>query len=688
MNGLPNAAGMLFGCFLVACLLTGLGSLSARASEPHDKYAYLEDLDSPETKTWITDQDKRARVVLSSLGKLEAARKLLAPYETASNMNLPQKRGNMLFYLDETLEVPQPSLYLQQAQEPAMLIVNPLEFGAGHVISRFDVTEDAAKIAVEISSPTSGQSSVHVFDVLKQRFYPQTILDAHMGVKSWFEDGRSLVFWRKDSDELSVYRRQYLSDDGSYRDHAVYRHMAGPVRFQVWASDNSVVVQQRYENGEYDAKRIWLKSSESTVLVARKAGPLYYLGDHGGTSYFYSTDHGSNGQVFTIRADGSGARAVVLTPDYPVNGLHLVGGNLLVEASVDGKPMLRLYSGQGNFRTDIAPPFGLVWNDFPQGSPAVWGSPDSDIAYYRSTALSGSGIYEIDVAAAQQRPLWQRYPVEADRLVSQYFFLSTDGVRVPVTIVSSDHGAGSQVTGPVLVWAYGAYGFTAWPFHNAFFAAFLDAGGKIAFPHVRGGGVYGAEWRKAGAGKNKINTVKDVIGVVNWLIEQGYSVAGKIALLGNSAGSVPVARAAFELSDKIGALLLEVPLSDMERYAEWAPFWTREFGDPERTDELAVLQEISPYRMARALSAFPPTMIVAGEKDRTAIPHHAYKLASVMQDRQKGPGDILLYSVKDAGHSIGHTREQRLESWAYELSFLFDALEMSDADQPLQRQVR
>lgn len=660
----------------VACLAAGLSGSGVQADDPMNKYQYLEDLRSSETINWIKEQDERTRTYLSGLDGFRTANNLLGRYATSSNMNLPEVRNGQFFYLDETANVPQASLYMRGEDKPASLIIDPRSFGVDLMISRFDVTSDGSKVAVELSSTVSGDTSVLVYDVTNQQFYSQAIPDGHLGIKSWFDDGRSLVFWREDENKFVVHHRRYLGSDGAYRDRPIYEQTEPLIRFQVWASRHSVVVQHRYKSGEYGANRVWLDGREPTLLSPRQTAPLYYLGDHNGKSYCYSTGRGANGVVSTVDSNGPGEPAFVFEPDVPVNGIYLLGGNLLVDTSVDGKPVLRLFSERGEFRKDVMPPYGLVWNDFPQGTPSVWGSPDSDVAYYRSTALFGSGIYAIDIDTAEQRPVWRRYPDETERIVTQHHFTSFDGTQIPVTMVSS----GGETAGPVLVWAYGAYGFTAWPFHNAFFAAFLDAGGKIAFPHVRGGGVYGPEWRKAGSGKNKINTVQDVIGAVNWLLDQGYSTAGQIALLGNSAGSVPVAKAAFELGDKVGALILEVPLSDMERYAEWAPFWSREFGDPGKTDELDVLREISPYRSALQANAFPPTMIVAGEKDQTAVPHHAYKLAAAMQDRQQGAGGIFLYSVKDAGHSVGTTRVQRHESWAYELSFLLDALRMNGTD--------
>ena len=82
------------------------------------------------------------------------------------------------------------------------------------------------------------------------------------------------------------------------------------------------------------------------------------------------------------------------------------------------------------------------------------------------------------------------------------------------------------------------------------------------------------------------------------------------------------------------------------------------------------MSEVSPYELLARPRALPPTLILAGENDRVAPPHHAYKLAAAMRHAQTSSGEILLYLVRGAGHQIGVNAAQRLESQSHELAFL------------------
>lgn len=666
---------------LALCSLSPLTPLSRADDEP-TSIAFLEDLTSARTVFWVKSQDKKTRDILYMTSSFDRAQKMLEPYAHGSNMNLPQMRGEYLFYLDETDKLPHASLYQKSSRMTSVpeLLVDPEEFGRTTSISNFAVSPDGMKIAVEFSSTENGRNIIRVWHTAKRKFDANTIEDAKIDRDIWLKSGSAFAF-RKDFDGSELVILRELDDENDqFQDSVLYRHSGPQARISLNVAGETVVLRRRHSDGTYDALALSVDGLKTSSLLERGDQPFYYVGSIDDRAFYYSIGPEKNGSVFSVPInDFPAARPSkhrLFAPEFPVNGVHLVGENFVIEVASNAKPKLLIFGVDGEYKGEIEPPLGLVWNDFPPGSPAVSGNPMSSIGYYRSTALGASGIYEFNVETLLQKVHWRRISGEAESQIIQETFLSADGTTIPITLVRRNKISVNERRGPVLVWVYGAYGFISWPFHNAFFAAFLDAGGTIAFPHVRGGGVYGPEWQNLGSKRNKINTIMDTVAAVDWLLENGYTSPEKLALMGNSAGSVPVARASFELGEKVAALLLEVPLTDMERYAEWAPFWSREFGDPENEGDLQVLKSISPLRQASEMNSFPATLILAGEKDQTAVPHHAYRLTAVMQSRQLAPKPVMLYSVKNAGHSIGNNKKQRLESWTYELAFLLENLKM------------
>lgn len=220
-------------------------------------------------------------------------------------------------------------------------------------------------------------------------------------------------------------------------------------------------------------------------------------------------------------------------------------------------------------------------------------------------------------------------------------------------------------------------------FYQPYLLVWLEQDGFYAQPAIRGGGEYGQKWHEAGSGVNRQNAVDDYIAAAEWLVREGYSSPDKLVLNGGSASAPLAGSVMIQRPDLFGAVVIDQPALDMVRYAEYtiAKFWIQEFGSPEVEKEFEVLYALSPYHNIQSGTCYPPTLVMAGDKDEVTPPFHAYKFVARMQNNRECQQPYLLKIMRGAGHNIGSTPEQELDSRTSELAFLFKVLGITAGDE-------
>ena len=230
-----------------------------------------------------------------------------------------------------------------------------------------------------------------------------------------------------------------------------------------------------------------------------------------------------------------------------------------------------------------------------------------------------------DLALAPRGPFDAPETIEAREVRVK----SHDGVDVPVSILMAK-GTKLDGSAPLLVYGYGAYGNVEEPGLSPRILAWLERGGIYAIAHVRGGGVYGDAWRRAGWKTTKPNTWKDGIAVAQWLVDQGYSAPDRLSVLGGSAGGIFVGRAITERPDLFASAVIAVGNVDSirsESRANGAGNVT-EYGTVRIEEEFKALLAMSPYANVKPGTAYPAVLLEHGVNDIRVDVWMAAKLAS------------------------------------------------------------
>ncbi|MGY9066684.1 prolyl oligopeptidase family serine peptidase [Streptomyces sp. CAS3] len=228
---------------------------------------------------------------------------------------------------------------------------------------------------------------------------------------------------------------------------------------------------------------------------------------------------------------------------------------------------------------------------------------------------------------------------------------SEDGATVPVTVC--DPPPVVRVgPAPTLVTVYGGFGVPLEPSWDPIFAAWLAAGGRIAWVHARGGGELGPDWAAAGRGPGKSRAVDDLSAAARSLLDRGEAGPGQLAALAASNGGLVLAAAMVRTPGLFSAIACAAPLTDMARYhvGGLGRLWSEEYGDPEDPAALRALLAYSPYHQVHESESYPATLLITGGNDARVPPWHAWKLCAALQEATSSREPILLDHQGNTGH--------------------------------------
>jgi prolyl oligopeptidase len=300
-----------------------------------------------------------------------------------------------------------------------------------------------------------------------------------------------------------------------------------------------------------------------------------------------------------------------------------------------------------------------------------------EIFYGFSSYTVPPSVYRLDLDTGTSA-LWKR--VEADVNpgqfeVHQVSYESRDGTPITMFLVHRS-GLVRERHNPTYLTAYGGFNISMTPAFSRSLLLWLESGGVLAVPNIRGGGEYGEAWHQAGILASKQNSFDDFIAAAEWLIREGYTRPERLAAAGGSNGGLLVGAALTQRPELFRAVLVQVPLLDMLRYHRFliARLWIPEYGSPDDPAQFRWLRAYSPYHHVREGVPYPAVLLVTAESDTRVDPMHARKMAARLQAASSADRPILLRLESRAGHGAGKPLSKVLNELTDSWTFVFSEL--------------
>ena len=669
----------------------------------HDPYRYLENVKDPEVQAWLRAQGEGTR---QTLDRIDLRDQLLSSIQSRSEaggdninrvMRMPQDR---IYYLKRLRGQKQSKLMMRIGLRGAdRVLVDPevdsLRTGVPHAINYFVPSWDGRHVAYGMSAGGSEDASLYVIDVETLKTVGSAIPRVQEALVSWLPDSKSFtynqlqerksgaaetetfldsrVMWQKLGEPASMAQPVFGP--------TVTRHLglaALDVAGLVFSPDSAWMVARTTDTTLPEGFLFIAPVSDlgkpavAWKKIAGYSDKITHIELRGDDLYFTSYIGAPRNRVLKLdlrQAELTRAQVVAVPPPDTVLEHFSLNRDAVVASIRDGTSVgVRLYAPGDSLGQSIALPFAGA-----AGVQADPGHAYKDVLYTLSgwTELPRSFVFDgknsLDAGLHTQGLNSAITDVEIVDVKAP----SHDGTLIPMTLLFKK-GLKRDGNNPTLLIGYGAYGFSQTAHYSAANMVWMEQGGVLAYANVRGSGVYGNDWYKAGFKTTKPNTWKDGIACAQYLIKQGYASPKTMAVMGGSAGGIFVGRAVTSAPDLFAAAIFSVGMMDTIRSEESANGITNisEFGSTRDATEFAALLEMSTYHNIKDGTAYPAVMLVHGMNDPRVDVWESGKAAARLQAASNSGKPVLLRLDLQAGHGIGSTATQRYAMSADIYSFL------------------
>jgi len=256
----------------------------------------------------------------------------------------------------------------------------------------------------------------------------------------------------------------------------------------------------------------------------------------------------------------------------------------------------------------------------------------------------------------------------SDLISEQFEARSKDGTMIPYFVVRP---SGQKAPAPALLYGYGGFQSPLLPGYAGVRGKLWSEQGLVYVQaNIRGGGEFGPTWHLAALKEKRQNAFDDFAAVAQDLIARGITTAPQLGIQGGSNGGLLTGVSLTQRPELFGAVLIDVPLLDMLRYADLPPgaSWMAEYGDPAKPEEAAYLAAYSPYQNVRSDVTYPPVFISTSTADDRVHPGHARKMAARLL--AAGHDRTLFYEETEGGHGGRGDRKPQAMQTAMKYVFL------------------
>jgi dipeptidyl aminopeptidase/acylaminoacyl peptidase len=290
-----------------------------------------------------------------------------------------------------------------------------------------------------------------------------------------------------------------------------------------------------------------------------------------------------------------------------------------------------------------------------------WHRNSCDLAFHLSSARASDDVYSVDVRSGK---------------VDRWTFSETGGINTgqfsEARLIRWKSFDGRTISGflyapparfagkrPVIINIHGGPEGQSTPGFLGRTNYYLDElGVALIFPNVRGSTGYGKTFVKLDNGMKRMDSVRDIEALLDWIQTQPDLDAGRIMVTGGSYGGFMTLAVATNYNDRIRCALDVVGISNFVTFLQNTEAYRRdlrrvEYGDERDPEMRAYLEKTAPLNNAGKITR--PLFVVQGYNDpRVPYTESEQMVATV----RKNGSPVWYLMARDEGHGFAKKKNQ------------------------------
>ncbi|KAK8923930.1 hypothetical protein KSP39_PZI019831 [Platanthera zijinensis] len=682
-----------------------------------DDYYWLRDdsRSNPKILSYLKAENNYTNQSMSSVKQFEDQlyAEMVARTKEVDDISAPIRRGSYYYY-ERTLVGKDYKLHCRRhitndTCPPSVYDVMPTgpEAPAEHVILDGNIKAQGHEhyyIGAFRPSPNN-KLIVYAEDTKGDGIYTVYVIDADKGtaignplkgVTSYIEwaGDDALVYITRDEYHRSdkVWSHKLLSDQSS--DLCLYHEKDDTFSLDVYASESKqyLFVQSWSYNTQFIMYLDIYKQEGGLMTLTPRIHGIQTKASHSRNHFFIkrTSDEIFNSELVYCPIDNTSETHTLIPhqESVEIDDFQLFSGHLAIYLFENDLPKVIVYSLpqmgevigplQNGRAIDFVDPIYSVYPEESQFSSSI-------LRFYYNSMRTPPSVYDYDMTSGIS-VLKKIQPVPggfepSDYLTERKWAVSTDGTRVPISILYKKNLVKFDGFNPLFMYGYGSYGISIVPGFEAWTFTLVDRGFIYAIAHIRGGEEMGIKWYEDGKLLKKRNTFTDFIACAEYLIENKYGSKEKLCINGGVGNGGLLIGAILNMRpDLFKAAVLDYPFVDVvtslldptipSTTSEW-----EELGDPRKEEYYYYIKSYSPVDNVRAQN-YPNILVRADFYDTGVLYSEVAKFVAKLRATKTDDNMLLLKCELAKWHFSKSIRFEQMQEDAFTFAFIMKALDM------------